>query len=140
MVDQPHSGPVAVEIKVFLKRYPRHANHAVPIDGGDVDNYAKMVLDALHNIVYVDDRQVISLKVEKVFCGSGGEPRTEVAFYLGSTVHSAGNSIVAGSSSGKKRALPSVISDDTDEVDVGSSKGPYNGNRGLGKNPVIDLT
>ena len=31
----------------------------------DADNIAKVVLDALNNIVYLDDKQVVSLNVEK---------------------------------------------------------------------------
>ena len=32
---------------------------------GDIDNYAKSVLDGLNGAAYVDDRQVIKLKVNK---------------------------------------------------------------------------
>ena len=32
---------------------------------GDIDNYAKAVLDALNKIAYKDDKQVVSLYVEK---------------------------------------------------------------------------
>ena len=33
--------------------------------GSDIDNMAKLVLDAMHQIVYFDDRQVVSLKLTK---------------------------------------------------------------------------
>jgi hypothetical protein len=32
---------------------------------GDIDNYAKAVLDALNKVAYKDDKQVVSLYVEK---------------------------------------------------------------------------
>lgn len=51
----PRSGPVAVEIDVYVS------------DGrvGDVDNYAKAVLDGLTGVAYEDDRQVVRLVVER---------------------------------------------------------------------------
>jgi Holliday junction resolvase RusA-like endonuclease len=41
----------------------------------DLDNVAKAVLDALNGVVYVDDKQVIRLVIEKRFAF---EPRVEV--------------------------------------------------------------
>ena len=32
---------------------------------GDIDNYAKAVLDALTTIAYADDKQIVSLKLRK---------------------------------------------------------------------------
>lgn len=43
---------------------------------GDVDNYAKLVQDALEGIAWVNDRQVDLLLVAKIV--GDGEPRTEV--------------------------------------------------------------
>jgi Holliday junction resolvase RusA-like endonuclease len=34
---------------------------------GDVDNYIKLILDVLHNIVYDDDAHVINIKSEKYY-------------------------------------------------------------------------
>ena len=38
---------------------------------GDIDNFAKFVLDALTNVVYVDDRQVVILKSVKTSDNTG---------------------------------------------------------------------
>jgi len=32
---------------------------------GDIDNYAKAILDALNGVAYTDDKQIISLKLKK---------------------------------------------------------------------------
>jgi Holliday junction resolvase RusA-like endonuclease len=65
-----HTGPVEVDILVF----PDHVEVAVtPLDDtgvsplqGDVDNYAKSILDGLNNIAWEDDIQVYVLNVVKV--------------------------------------------------------------------------
>jgi Holliday junction resolvase RusA-like endonuclease len=45
-----------------------------PITRGDIDNFCKQVMDACNGIIYVDDRQIISLYSTKVY----GEPFIEV--------------------------------------------------------------
>jgi crossover junction endodeoxyribonuclease RusA len=64
-----HEGPVSVNIVL----YPDHVEVAVePLDvgkspvRGDVDNYAKSVLDGLNTVAFKDDRQVYVLNVVKV--------------------------------------------------------------------------
>jgi Holliday junction resolvase RusA-like endonuclease len=47
-----------------------------PITRGDIDNFCKQVMDACNGIIYVDDRQIISLHSTKVY----GEPFIEVMF------------------------------------------------------------
>ena len=32
---------------------------------GDIDNYAKAILDALNGVAYTDDKQIVSLKLRK---------------------------------------------------------------------------
>ena len=32
---------------------------------GDIDNYAKAILDALNGVAYTDDKQIVSLKLKK---------------------------------------------------------------------------
>jgi Holliday junction resolvase RusA-like endonuclease len=32
---------------------------------GDIDNYAKSILDALNGVAYADDKQIVSLYLEK---------------------------------------------------------------------------
>jgi Holliday junction resolvase RusA-like endonuclease len=61
-------GGVPVEVTIEL--------HAPTLLRGDVDNYAKAVLDGLQKGEAIDDdRQVVSLKVRKVI---GSEPNTVV--------------------------------------------------------------
>lgn len=57
---------------------------------GDVDNYAKAVLDVMqreHGVcgpMLADDRFVVRLEVEKVYAAVGEEPRTEVRMWRAS--------------------------------------------------------
>lgn len=46
-------GPVRVEIDIYLKGQR----------AGDVDNYAKSILDGCNGLIWVDDRQVVELHV-----------------------------------------------------------------------------
>lgn len=62
-------GPVHVDL-LFLITKARTSKLQFP--GGDVDNYAKSVLDGLTKIqVWKDDKQVVSLHVTKRFAGLG---------------------------------------------------------------------
>lgn len=45
------------------------------IRNGDIDNYMKFVLDALHDVVYTDDKRVVSIKAEKYYSEN---PRSEI--------------------------------------------------------------
>ena len=38
-----------------------------PIVKPDVDNVAKSILDALNGIIYLDDKQIIELNIEKIY-------------------------------------------------------------------------
>ena len=62
------TGPVSVEI-VLRKDSIRITIKELDVEStplrGDVDNYAKSILDGLNNVAYVDDRQVRELKVKK---------------------------------------------------------------------------
>jgi len=60
------SGNCSMEITLFFKDKRRR----------DVDNYNKLVLDSLEGIVYEDDKQIQSLKVEKRI--SAENPRIEI--------------------------------------------------------------
>ena len=44
----------------------------------DIDNLSKFYLDALHNSLYADDKQVHTLEAEKRYIEEGEEPRTVV--------------------------------------------------------------
>lgn len=48
-------------------------NHAeYPLKKPDVDNVAKIILDALNGIAYRDDKQVVTLIVKKSYAGESG--------------------------------------------------------------------
>ena len=54
--------------------------------GSDVDNMAKLVLDAMNKVVYYDDRQVVSLKVTKHYSnhlGCSGYTHVEAKELIG---------------------------------------------------------
>ena len=66
--------PVRVEITAFFappkstrkrEKADMLANRILPMKKPDVDNIAKIILDALNKIAYVDDAQVIELSVIK---------------------------------------------------------------------------
>lgn len=46
-----------------------------PVVKPDLDNVAKIVLDSLNGIAYADDKQIVELRVKKVY---GSEPKVEV--------------------------------------------------------------
>ena len=80
---QPHTGAVHASLTIYLQRPARQDGKEYPLDGGDVDNYAKMVLDAFNGLLYLDDKQVVSLNVQKRFYSAGeGGYRTEMKFLL----------------------------------------------------------
>jgi len=72
---KPITGPVVVEITALFRRPPSHLtargelrNGAPAFPGrnlGDVDNLAKGALDALTGIAWLDDSQVVDLRVSK---------------------------------------------------------------------------
>ena len=39
---------------------------------GDIDNYAKAILDALNTVAYADDKQIVSLKLRKQWKNQDG--------------------------------------------------------------------
>ncbi len=74
---QPLTGPVGLRLHVRRPKppsYPKKATTAKPWPwadttkgGGDCDNYAKICQDALNGIAFLDDAQIIDLRVEKTF-------------------------------------------------------------------------
>lgn len=63
----------------WRKREPLPAAPHIGKNGYDVDNLAKAVLDAMNDVVYVDDSQVQSLTVSKRIVPQGERPYIEVA-------------------------------------------------------------
>jgi len=66
----PLEGPLEVGIVVRLLKPKSAPKKRItwPISRPDVDNYAKLVLDALNGILWRDDSQVVELRVLKAFC------------------------------------------------------------------------
>jgi Holliday junction resolvase RusA-like endonuclease len=67
----------ASEVRVSL-HFVSHKNPKNPAGRRDVDNCAKLVLDALNKLVWADDSQVSSLNATIVRGPEHGEPRTEI--------------------------------------------------------------
>jgi Holliday junction resolvase RusA-like endonuclease len=76
--------PIKMSINAYLgivkstpkKNIPLMLNNTIrPTKKPDIDNIAKIILDALNGICYKDDTQVISLTLNKYY---GLEPKVEV--------------------------------------------------------------
>lgn len=70
----PDAAPLAGRLLVELRFYRRTGR------GCDWDNLAKLPLDALNEVAYVDDEQIEKATVER-FYGAGDDARTEVRIY-----------------------------------------------------------
>jgi len=57
------TGSVAVRIWISL---PMTKKQVERISRADLDNYAKAIMDAMSQIVYTDDRQVMRLRIDRV--------------------------------------------------------------------------
>jgi len=49
------------------------------IRNGDIDNYMKLILDALHDVIYTDDKRVTSIVANKLYSLN---PRSEITINL----------------------------------------------------------
>lgn len=65
-ISSPIEGPVVCTIRVQLLR-PKSNKTILPVsrNTSDVDNWAKMILDAGNGILWNDDSQVVTLEVSK---------------------------------------------------------------------------
>ena len=65
-------GPLDVELFFYIKRPKSHKPNSHPIGArsGDLDNYAKSVLDAMQDRVYTNDSQVVKLLVVKTYANN----------------------------------------------------------------------
>lgn len=72
-------GPVGVSIEVVCKRPLKITN---PIPTGDVDNFAKAVLDAVNDArLWADDKNVVYVQVHKRYAEKGEQARTITHLY-----------------------------------------------------------
>lgn len=63
---RPLCDAMGIEINCYRKR-PKRNRDEHPISKPDVDNYLKLVLDALNGVVYTDDSRVCSVHAHKRF-------------------------------------------------------------------------
>jgi Holliday junction resolvase RusA-like endonuclease len=84
----PISEAVRMELKIFMyipkstsqKKLTQMINREIrPTKKPDIDNIVKVVADALNGIAYADDKQIVSLVVEKYY---SVRPRVEIGVGL----------------------------------------------------------
>ncbi len=73
---KPLEGRISVTIKAYFG-IPKNAskkqreemlnNNISPVKKPDIDNIAKIILDALYKLAFNDDNQIIKLSIEKVY-------------------------------------------------------------------------
>ena len=64
-------GPLSVSVYCCVAK-PKTTERDYP--RGDVDNYAKAVLDSLNGVLWDDDDQIVSLLVYKEYVGADEQP------------------------------------------------------------------
>ncbi|WP_117017103.1 RusA family crossover junction endodeoxyribonuclease [Aeribacillus pallidus] len=83
--DKLLEGPISLTVKVYkksLKSFSKkkiaaaEAGELRPTSKPDVDNYAKSIKDALKNVIWKDDSQVVDLHISKWYSET---PRVEIA-------------------------------------------------------------
>jgi len=81
---KPVTGQVDLEVSFFRpipksfskrKRLDALDGRIAPITRPDVDNYVKLICDAMNGIFWVDDAQIVCMRVHKKYSDT---PRTEV--------------------------------------------------------------
>lgn len=66
---KPLKGDIGLDIDLYFKDKGKH----------DIDNYNKLVLDAMSDIVMLDDNQIIELTLRKYY--DKNDPRVEIEIY-----------------------------------------------------------
>jgi Holliday junction resolvase RusA-like endonuclease len=69
----PLQGPVALRLTFFVEPMKK-VKREYPTARPDLDNYVKAITDALNEVVWVDDSQIVDIHASKRF----GTPRVEV--------------------------------------------------------------
>jgi Holliday junction resolvase RusA-like endonuclease len=70
-VGHPMEGPISVHLDMYDDRVQVAVGTTAQPESpklrrGDIDNYTKLILDALNNVAWVDDRQIATLLVRKM--------------------------------------------------------------------------
>jgi Holliday junction resolvase RusA-like endonuclease len=66
----PWEGPVLLRVCFCLARPRSMKKRLVPVSRPDLDNYLKLVCDALNGVLWIDDSQIFRCIVEKVYDAS----------------------------------------------------------------------
>jgi Holliday junction resolvase RusA-like endonuclease len=85
-------GAIGCQITIVLARAQNHwrkdgtltpegQRHMVPRKKPDLDNVAKLVLDALNGLAFRDDVDVVHMQVDKVFALYGQQPHVQVRLW-----------------------------------------------------------
>lgn len=69
----------ATFVKSRPKSLPKYVT--LPAVKPDLDNYVKLLCDALKGVIFDDDGQIVGMNLEKEFVKPGGLPRVEVTFW-----------------------------------------------------------
>ena len=74
---QPLQGPIAVDLLFYFKapKKPKHATYVVTRP--DLDNLSKSICDAMNGLCWVDDSQIVDLRVRKLY---GEFPKVHLVF------------------------------------------------------------
>lgn len=72
----PLDGPIYVDL-TFVLRKPKQTKNTEPCVRPDVDNFSKGVLDALNQVFWKDDGQIVKLNARKIYA-QGKPPQIEV--------------------------------------------------------------
>lgn len=64
---KPLAGPIHVEIAFAFKppKKPKHPTY--PVVKPDLENCSKLICDAMNQVFYLDDAQIVSLKLTKYY-------------------------------------------------------------------------
>lgn len=66
--------------KSYTKKQIKAIREGVrPLKKPDIDNIAKIIMDALNGIAYEDDKQVVDLRLKKEYCKEGQPEGVSVA-------------------------------------------------------------
>lgn len=67
------SGPLIVSCTFYLPK-PKSVKRDWPSVKPDVDNFQKLLFDALNRVIWVDDAQIIECTSRKLYCLRGEDP------------------------------------------------------------------